>query len=266
MIIEERYWRSVDTDRLPSEYDIYEFGVGCPYTDTSSTKRILNFCKHSSIKFSTYRGFDSFTGLPELTQKDDVELCNSMGWHEGKFSAIDFYSPDSDGLHPQIPRESFPVIDDVRRIVEHTTQEFAKLIQPGQKISITPGFFNDTLPELDVSGFKPALIAHIDCDLYSSAYTVLEFLFKNNLIVDQTFILFDDWHCTGDHTGEKLAFKEITEQYDLFEYVTDGYDNIVNNYPVSSSQGFKCTTPGSLPSKYLENVTFDYQKYNENNI
>ena len=226
------YWKTVNKINLSSQYDLYEFGVANPHTNHSSTRQILQCCRDNDIQFSTYRGFDSFIGLPELTKKDDLELCKQLEWYKGRFSAKDFYSKDSDGLQHNISRDSFPVLETVEQIVEHQTTEFNKLINRNQKIIFTPGYYEDTLPTIDVSDFKPALVAHVDCDIYSSAFQVLDFLYKNDLIVDQTFILFDDWHCTDESTGEKLAFKEIRKKYPYFDYDVEGYDG-------NPSKGFR---------------------------
>lgn len=51
-------------------------------------------------------------------------------------------------------------------------------------------------------------IIHVDCDLYSSAKTVLEFV--KPLLVDGTIIIFDDWYCFrgNPNLGEQRAFNE----------------------------------------------------------
>ncbi|WP_044252706.1 hypothetical protein [Isosphaera pallida] len=48
----------------------------------------------------------------------------------------------------------------------------------------------------------------VDCDLYSSAKVVLEFI--TPLMVDGTILIFDDWYCFRGHPqrGERAAFAE----------------------------------------------------------
>jgi hypothetical protein len=57
----------------------------------------------------------------------------------------------------------------------------------------------------------------IDVDLYSSTITVLDFMFRNNLIGKGTLLFYDDWGGSkGFETlssGESRAHKEMLEKY-----------------------------------------------------
>ena len=59
---------------------------------------------------------------------------------------------------------------------------------------------------------RPALFVDIDCDLYSSAYQGLDWMFQNRLIAQGTIIGYDDWGIRGDF-GEKRAHREIAAKY-----------------------------------------------------
>jgi O-methyltransferase len=76
---------------------------------------------------------------------------------------------------------------------------------------LVPGYFNDTLtPDLkSTHQLRPAAVALIDCDLYSSATTVLTFL--ADLLLDGTILNFDDWNAfdRDDTRGERRALREF---------------------------------------------------------
>ena len=53
---------------------------------------------------------------------------------------------------------------------------------------------------------KPAFWVDLDVDLYISTVQVLDFMFKNHLIVPTTLVSFDDWGATKEFEGgESLA-------------------------------------------------------------
>ena len=58
----------------------------------------------------------------------------------------------------------------------------------------------------------PALYVDIDCDLYSAAVTVLEFMFSSGLIVPGTVLGYDDW-ASGGKSGEQAAHAQAVEKY-----------------------------------------------------
>jgi len=136
-------------------------------------------------------GFDSFEGLP----KEELDENNPHYWPEGLFK-------DSS--------------------VEHI-KSFLPFV------NVKDGWFEDTLNEetyKEVSQNEVGLF-HIDCDIYTSTIQVLEWIVKNNLLVDGALIVYDDWGGHYDKNvgefecGEGRAHKEICEKYDLnFEFVT----------------------------------------------
>lgn len=72
------------------------------------------------------------------------------------------------------------------------------------KIKIVAGWFNETLK----GNFPPIAIAYIDCDLYESTVTVLEFLAK--YLENGALVIFDEWFAyrSDPKKGEQKAFQE----------------------------------------------------------
>lgn len=144
--------------------------------------------------------FDSFQGLPDQQQEEDYH----PGWKKGKMST------SLDSFH-QVCR---------RRGIEN------------DQYRVVAGYYGDTLagrapddPDLP----SDIALAYIDCDLYSSTRTVLEFLeprLKQGMI-----IAFDDYFCFSDRTlaGERKAMLDIfhpDSDYALCPYVQFGWHGL----------------------------------------
>ena len=139
--------------------------------------------------------FDSFEGLPAL-RGIDVE---SRDFVEGQ------YAYGSDEFRSSI----------ASRGVDLT------------KIITVPGWFDQTCNSATISKFemRRASIIHIDCDLYESTTTVLDFI--RPLITDGTVLIFDDWFCFrgNPNLGEQRAFREWAESlpdWTFVEYQKEG--------------------------------------------
>lgn len=155
--------------------DYLEFGVwkGRSFIKAYHIKKYLKIKKQ--IKFYA---FDSFEGLPEIKSNID---------RGGGFKGGDY----------KCDLETFKKI----------------LIKNGidiNEVTIAPGWYEQVLNEktkrdLDI---KSAAIIFIDCDLYESAVSVLNFV--TDYVVDGTIIIFDDWYnFKGDpDKGEQKAFRE----------------------------------------------------------
>jgi len=147
-------------------------------------------------------GFDSFEGLP----KEILDENNPHYWTEGQFAA-----------------GSVEMLNNILPFV-----------------TVKDGWFENTLNEETLKEVEKNEIGliHIDCDIYTSTIQVLEWIVKNNLLVDGALIVYDDW---GGHydkgvgeyeCGEGKAHKEICEKYNLnFDFVscdviTPGYYEI----------------------------------------
>jgi len=141
--------------------------------------------------------FDSFEGLPELTN-DDGE---SPDFQEGQFA--------------------FPV--------EKFQERVSAAGVPIEQTRIVKGWFSDTcVPEtIEKYELKKAAVVWVDADLYSSTKTVLHFI--TDLLQDGTIIVFDDWFSFkgSPYAGEQKAFHEWMEtiegRFTLQEYQRESW-------------------------------------------
>lgn len=81
------------------------------------------------------------------------------------------------------------------------------------------GWFNETLPGFVQEHTSPIALLHIDCDLYSSAVTVLNAL--KNQIVPGTVIIFDEYmNYPGWQLDEFKAWQEHVRAFGVkYEYI-----------------------------------------------
>jgi len=143
--------------------------------------------------------FDSFQGLPDATLPPDTESphVKSGAWNW-----------KVEGAHAPSPNS--------------VTRECSAYL-PVEQIRVVPGWYKETLSNIPADT-KFALV-HIDCDLYESAYDVLDHLFDNDMLSDGCALFFDDWYCNrgSPKFGEQKAFVDIRNKYDLWHLrmVTD---------------------------------------------
>ena len=147
---------------------------------------------------STNRGnrhfwaYDSFAGLPEPTDARDSHRM----WKPGSYNTAQDVFVDK-CLAAGVGRDRFTVV---------------------------PGYFSETLrSEQTASSRQPGevALAFVDCDMFSSTKTVLEYLkpkLKHGMV-----IAFDDYYCYSSDrpSGERLAMLEMlqeTEGVRLLEY------------------------------------------------
>lgn len=145
-----------------------EFGV---FQGVSLARAVLADSRWRKKTGKTYIerffGFDSFEGLPQFTTGD-------------RLADYDVFQPGQFGNTSE------------RTVLEHLASHNA----PTERVTLIPGFYADSLqrPEtLRLLGSLPVAIAHIDCDLYSSAAECLDFL--TGRLADGAVVLFDDWFC-----------------------------------------------------------------------
>ena len=93
------------------------------------------------------------------------------------------------------------------------------LPQVASNVELVCGLFHETLPPFLNGHPETALLIHIDCDLYSSAKTVLDLM--NVRLQEGTIVVFDEFfNYPGWQDGEAKAFLEFAEQERLtFEYL-----------------------------------------------
>jgi O-methyltransferase len=126
--------------------------------------------------------FDSFSGLPETDEPRDEHpawISSTMSMSVDDFHAV---------LATRgVPRDGYTTIE---------------------------GFFAESLPPLGSDGLpRDIALAYVDCDLYSSTVSVLEFLaprLKHGMIV-----AFDDYYCwtDADVSGERAALGEFAADH-----------------------------------------------------
>ena len=98
---------------------------------------------------------------------------------------------------------------------------------PEDRYHVVSGFYDHTLPKFSPTDEpKNICLAYIDCDLYSSTKTVLEFL--ESRIKHGMIIAFDDYYCWSktDISGERKAMLEFLEknsQWQLVPYMKFGW-------------------------------------------
>jgi O-methyltransferase len=140
--------------------------------------------------------FDSFEGLPTLRGID----AESRDFSKGQYAA---------GLD---------------EFVANVTREGV----PAEKVVCVPGWFEQTCTAATIEqhGLKKAAVIWVDCDLYHSTQSVLQFVAP--LHQDGTVIIFDDWfNFRGNPSrGEQRAFTEWTRElggsFTLAEYQKEG--------------------------------------------
>lgn len=141
-----------------------------------------------------FYGFDSFEGLPELEGQDELK-----GYEV--FQAGQFNNTSANGVWSYLQENGISTKD----------------------VELIPGFYSQTLCDSQIleklEGVKFSVV-HIDCDLYSSAASCLQFL--NGRLVDGAVLLFDDWFCYRGRPDRGVR-KAMTEWHDKYGSVVTDY-------------------------------------------
>ncbi len=168
--------------------DIAEFGVSGGVSLMAFT-RIFN-CIESGLDNKEKRkiyGFDSFEGLPELSNNDSSINGSNAQMKEGGFKD------------------------------ELGASYLKKFVNEFQSVSLVKGWFSQTIPEfLECNPAISFSLVHVDCDLYESTMDVLEGVW--DYVTPGGVIVFDElFH--KDFPGETKAFREFFDsknnQYSL---------------------------------------------------
>ncbi len=159
-------------------------GITGDYAEFGSQSGSSMAIAHAEIEFSSVDrhmwAFDSFEGLPETAEPRDVHPSFIRGGggdgKEGFISALDGYG---------VPAEAYTIVE---------------------------GYYDQTLPVIGDGPPTDIALAYIDCNLYSSTVTVLDFLeprLKHGMI-----LAFDDWFCWSptDVSGEQTALTEFARR------------------------------------------------------
>jgi hypothetical protein len=171
--------------------DVYEFGTFRGYTARLMALHLIKFNLSGTLRL-----FDSFTGLPEPSGKDlaSYDVATNEAWKAGTMSVK---------------------TDTVARLTEGLRR-----LTPGERLVITKGYFDKTLSTLDRGSLKPAMLVHLDCDLYESTLCVLRYLLENKLIADGAVVLCDDYNCNRaqPNQGQRLAMTDAMKEFPRFEF------------------------------------------------
>jgi O-methyltransferase len=169
---------------LNSLTDGYYFEFGC---HKARTMRLA--WEHTGTLFNwMYVGFDSFAGLPEISEIDRQPI-----WKQGGLatSEMDF---------------------------------IAKMLgagMPPERLRTVKGFYDQSLSPALAETLLPrkAAVIFVDCDLYRSTVPVLAF--AKQFLQPGTIIVFDDWFCFyGDpDRGERRAWGEFRQANREFRFV-----------------------------------------------
>jgi hypothetical protein len=198
------HWRLPAMARLSSichgvacaSRDIFEFGV----YGGRSLRGIAAYLQRASpsVQVRTIWGFDSFQGLPRGAQAEATgygsHTSEVAGWIEGAYDASYTF------------RSEYRNMSDLEAGIAHYIND--------SRLRFVRGFFSATLTPDLARQMAPAAYVDIDCDLYSSSRTALEWLFSHDLIVPGTIIGYDDWQ-SGGHLGEQRAHREMARRYQL---------------------------------------------------
>lgn len=160
------------------EGDYLEFGVA----NGNSFVIAYHTAQEFNLKSMKFYAFDSFQGLPEI-RGIDAELRH---FKEGMFAV------EEKLFFRRLKRDKVDL----------------------NKVHTIPGWFNETLTNDTRMKLliKKASLIMVDCDLYESTNTVLDFIVE--YLQDGTIIVFDDWFCFrgNPNRGEQRAFREWLER------------------------------------------------------
>ena len=170
--------------------DFYQLGV---YSG-ASIKLVVKKLEDIGVSFRRIYGFDSFKGLPKETE--DIKY-NPKNWNEGRFDMSN--------------------LGDIETI-KNKIIDFVE----NDNLSLIDGFFENTLNQNNVEKYnmKKATYIDMDCDIYSSTVSALEFFIKNKLLVKGTIIGYDDWSMGNVDLnefkgGQSRAHIELCKKYDI---------------------------------------------------
>ena len=188
--------------------DIAEFGTGYGTTAAilaaavadASLAAIAPWAASQARQVRKLHLFDSFEGLPAITNKLDI----AAGWKKGLLR------------------------DKSAQELRHITERFLE----SERIVIYAGWFKDTL-RLVPAATRFSLI-HIDCDIYESTIEVLDHLFTHRHVSNGCAVFFDDWNCgaASPDLGERRAWRETVEKHRINFSDCGGYGTYGNKFLV----------------------------------
>lgn len=166
------------SSNIPDSY-IMEFGV-------LNGASIIEFYNILRGKLTHIYGFDSFEGLPKLSSEDESALELMPSFYQGNYKS---------GSAEFVENNILSNTGGLKR----------------EAVSLIPGFYEQTLPKFEKNKLAEqgtCILAHVDCDLYSSSCEVFEFL--DDIVETGTWLLLDDYWCYkgSPQHGQRKAFEE----------------------------------------------------------
>ena len=176
--LEASFQESIDRG-LAYEGGYFEFGVFKGYTFWYAQ----DLARKHGLERMQFYGFDSFAGLPPVRGRDQT--------------------PDDEFYEGQYACSKEQVVANLN----------AKGVD-WSRTHLVEGYFEHSLNDELKAQLRPRriAIALIDCDLYESTVLVLNFI--EDLIVEGTILLFDDWNCfnADGGRGQRKAFADFLER------------------------------------------------------
>ena len=134
---------------------------------------------------TAFFGFDSFSGLPPLSDQDKIAEPMTPLLHQGNFR----------GGRKETVQEN---------ILKCTGM-------PPDQLFLAEGYFSESLNGFEMSRVRDKgklLVCYVDCDLYSSSKEVFDFI--EPLVTTGTWVLLDDYWLYRGHPahGQRKAFDE----------------------------------------------------------
>ena len=130
------------------------------------------------IRDVTVIGCDSFEGFPSPSEEDQLE---NGSFHERAVQGV-FADTDYDALRSRIAALGY-----------------------GGRVELLKGFFVDTLSQLSEVRFS---LVHLDCDLYQSYLTCLEFLYPR--LLKGGYMVFDEYDTSAPvYPGARKAIDQF---------------------------------------------------------
>jgi O-methyltransferase len=158
-------------DKTPSlQGALVECGVFCGNTLLGMAHRLAL----QGIRDATLIGCDSFEGFPAPTTQDALQ---DGTFHERTRQGV-FHETSYEALSSRVSALGF-----------------------AHNIRLVKGFFVDTLPQLSTMRFR---VVHLDCDLYQSYLTCLDFFYPR--LVPGGYMVFDEYDFSASvYPGAKKA-------------------------------------------------------------
>jgi len=184
-------------------------------------KREFFWCAFKALDFNGIDGdyveFGSYSGMTFRLAFDETRRRNIKRhmWAFDSFQGLPHAASSLDN-HPRWKEGSMAMgVDEFREICR-------KHSIPEDGYTIVEGFYAGTLAQMPAKALPTNIaLAYIDCDMYSSAKTVLEFLkprLKHGMI-----LAFDDYFCWSPKliSGERKAFLDVlagNKKWDFVRY------------------------------------------------